>query len=86
MTKQIWKYKLDGVISKIEMPLDAKVLTIQTQNEVPHIWVLVNPENEVETRSFRIVGTGHPFDDTDKKYIGTFQDGPFVWHLFEDVH
>jgi hypothetical protein len=86
MIKQIWKYKLDGVISSIEIPLDGKVLTVQIQNEVPHIWVLVNPENQVETRGFRVVGTGHPFDDTDSKYIGTFQDGPFVWHLFEMVY
>ncbi len=85
MKKQIWKYKLDGVVNDIQIPMEAKVLTVQVQNEVPHIWVLVSPENEVETRKFMVVGTGHPFDDTSMKYIGTFQDGPFVWHLFENV-
>lgn len=85
MIKQIWKYKLDGLISQIQIPIEAKVLTVQTQNEQPHIWALVNPNNEMETRKFTVIGTGHPFDDTNMKYIGTFQDGPFVWHLFENV-
>lgn len=85
MIKQIWKYKLDSVHNEIQIPLDGKVLAVQTQNEIPHIWVLVNSDNEVQTRTFTVVGTGHSFDDTNKKYIGTFQDGPFVWHLFEIV-
>jgi hypothetical protein len=85
MTKQIWKYPLNGIINNIEMPMDAKILTIQTQNDQPQIWALINPMNDLETRKFTIVGTGNPFDDTDAKYIGTFQDVPFVWHLFEIV-
>jgi hypothetical protein len=47
------------------------------------IWAKVSPENELEKRQFLVVGTGHTFDDTDMVYIGTYQDGPFVWHLFE---
>ena len=82
MIKQIWKYKFNY---GIEMPLDAKILTIQTQDGEPTIWALVNPNNELEIRNFRIVGTGNPFDDTNYTYIGTFQDGPFVWHLFEII-
>jgi len=85
MIKQIWKYKLDAVHNEIQIPSDGKVLAVQTQNEIPHIWVLVNSDNEMQTRTFTVVGTGHSFDDTNKKYVGTFQDGPFVWHLFEIV-
>jgi hypothetical protein len=85
MTKQIWKYTLSGIISNIEMPLDAEILTVQLQNGQPTIWALVNSKNELENRNFAIVGTGNPFDDTNHKYIGTFQDSPFVWHLFEIV-
>lgn len=82
MIKQIWKYKLT---SPIEMPLDAKILTIQMQGNEPHIWALVNPKNETETRKFVIIGTGHNFDDNTFKYVNTYQEGPFVWHVFEDV-
>ena len=90
MTKQIWKYPLKGMMTDIQMPMEAKVLTVQIQNDQPTIWAQVNPQNELETRHFTIVGTGHEFNDKDMKYIGTFQDVPgsipFVWHLFEKVH
>lgn len=86
MIKEIWKYSLDGIVSEIEMPMEAKVLTVQLQNGKPHIWTLVNSENDMEIRKFTIVGTGNPFDVSNMKYIGTFQDTPFVWHLFENVH
>jgi hypothetical protein len=86
MVKQIWKYKVENVI---EMPLDAEILDVQLQNGQMFnacIWAKVNPENELEKRKFVVIGTGHSFDDTNHKYIGTYQDGPFVWHLFEDVN
>jgi hypothetical protein len=85
MTKQIWKYPLNGIISNVEIPMDAEILTVQLQNGQPTIWALVNPKNELESRNFTIVGTGNPFDDTNHQYIGTFQIEPFVWHLFEIV-
>ena len=86
MIKQIWKYKVENII---EMPKGAEILSVQIQNGQMFnacIWVKVNPENELEKRKFVVIGTGHSFDDTNMKYIGTYQDGPFVWHLFEDVN
>ena len=81
MMKQIWKYTVDNII---EIPKGAEVLTVQIQNAFnPCIWVKVNPENELEKRQFAVIGTGQSFDDTNYKYIGTYQDAPFVWHLFE---
>lgn len=81
--KQIWKFKVDNVI---EMPKGAEILTVQLQDSFNAcIWAVVDPENETENRIFEVVGTGHKFDDTNKKYIGTWQDCMFVWHLFEVV-
>jgi len=85
MIKQIWKYKVENVI---EMPKEAEILSVQIQNGQMFnacIWVKVNPENELEKREFEVIGTGHSFEDSNKQYIGTYQDGPFVWHLFENV-
>ena len=85
MVKQIWKYKLENII---EMPKGAEILTVQIQNGKSFdtcIWAKVTPDNELEKRRFVVIGTGHSFDDTNYKYIGTYQDSPFVWHLFEDV-
>ena len=83
MAKQIWKYSLENII---EMPKGAEILTIDIQNGQmfnAQMWVKVNTENEMEKRMFEVIGTGQNFDDTNKKYIGTYQEGPFVWHVFE---
>jgi hypothetical protein len=81
--KRIYKYELkDG--RGVEMPIGAKVLTIQTQNGLPYIWALVDTDVECDFRYFTIVGTGHDFPEADDfTYINTIQDGPFVWHIFE---
>ena len=83
MAKQIWKYSLENII---EMPKGAEILTIDIQNGQmfnAQMWVKVDTENEMEKRMFEVIGTGQNFDDTNKKYVGTYQDGPFVWHVFE---
>jgi hypothetical protein len=83
MAKQIWKYSLENVI---EMPKGAEILMIDIQNGQmfnAQMWVKVDTENEMEKRMFEVIGTGQNFDDTNKKYVGTYQDGPFVWHVFE---
>ena len=86
----IWKYKLDQT-GKIEMPTDAEILCIQVQRGEPHIWALVNPENKLETRKFKVYGTGHPCPEDPGIYVGTFQlndielgTGCMVLHVFED--
>jgi hypothetical protein len=83
MIKQIRKYELENII---EMPKGAEILSVQIQNGEMFnecIWAKVNPENELEKRQFELIGTGHKFDDTNKEYIGTYHNGPFVCHLFE---
>jgi len=68
----------------IEMPIGAKFLSIQSQDGKPVMWFLVNAAMSKEFRRFRVIGTGQEFniDQTDQ-YLGTFQIGGFVGHLFE---
>lgn len=91
MIKVIWKYdwkyelKHKG-IQKIEMPIDAEILTVQMQMDCLVLWALVNSENKTEERTFEIFGTGiHISKDIPRKYIGTFQTqgGYLVFHVFE---
>lgn len=87
--KTIWKFplpELTGDIS-IRMPVGAQVLRFEHQvgTELPSIWALVDPENDVEDRQFSLFGTGHPVPDNGLVHLGTCQHGPFVWHLFEAV-
>lgn len=86
MEKTIWKFQIEpNDIIKVDMPIGAEVLTVQTQFEQPCIWAIVNPKAKTETRTFRMADTGHPVNENVKKYIGTFQlmSGQLIFHLFE---
>jgi hypothetical protein len=91
MSKVIWKYPLEVRDSNvIKMPEGAKILCVQTQNNIPCIWAIVDAEESLENRFFRIVGTGQFLQKEYldyKEYIGTFQldNGLLVFHLFEDM-
>lgn len=84
MKNSIWKFTLviedEQVIS---VPIRSKPLTVQMQNGVPVLWVLVYPEIE-HMKDLKIIthGTGHTFPDEDITYIGTYQNGGFVGHVF----
>ena len=91
MTKQIWKFAIDPNETLVEIPKDAEILTIQTQNETPYIWALVNPENARELRFFEVYADGqdiHCDMGIERKYLNTFQlhGGSLVFHLFERVN
>ena len=79
--KQIWKFEIKE--GSIRMPVGANILSVQSQGGRGMIWALVDPNAEDEPRWFAVVGTGEPFDETNMTYIGTYQESPFVWHLFE---
>lgn len=84
--KTIWKFELTITDEQIiNMPRGGQILTIQTQNEVPCIWALVDPINSKEIVTIHIFGTGHPIrDNFNGKYIGTFQlqGGSLIFHVF----
>lgn len=87
---KIFKYKASLFDSFIlEMPEGAKILSVQTQNNIPFIWALVNPSAPLRKRTFRLAGTGHEIRETLKQldFIDTFQmaDGRLVFHVFEVV-
>ncbi len=92
-TTKIYKYQLETADKQeIEMPVFAKVLTVQTQNEIPCLWVEVDAEEtDMETRYFKIFGTGESITrdrpNDMYRYIGTYQllGGSFVGHVFEHI-
>lgn len=83
--KSIWKYELSVTDAQlVSMPADASILCVQMQRGKPCLWVLVEETARREKRAFCIFGTGNHFTaGPHAEYIGTFQDGPLVWHLFE---
>lgn len=94
MTAVIWKYRLEGANRELEMPIGATIVHVGMQREygqeglnyeVPTFWAIVNPENDLEVRSFHLAGTGITLPGGVVKYHGTVMDGAFVWHLMEVV-
>jgi hypothetical protein len=81
----VWKFQIEMKDKfEIEMPRDAELLYVATQNETPCLWARVVPERTREARRFRLCGTGHEID-MDCRPVGSFmlQGGAFVFHLFE---
>lgn len=80
---KIYKYQLQTATTQsVYMPLGAQILSIQTQNEIICIWVMVEEHKPQVQRVFQIVGTGQGFDQN-RKYLATVQLGSYVWHIFE---
>lgn len=86
--KSIWKFLLNSDSTTILlMPKDAKILSIQIQNDRPVMWVMVDTDSEFEKRRFEPIMTGQEFEinRSDQRYIGTYQmlRGMYVVHVFE---
>ena len=79
----IWKYDVPnpGAVMEIEMPMRAEFLSLQVQHGKPVMWWRVSEASPRALRRFVCVGTGHEADES-HKYIGTYLDGAYVWHVF----
>lgn len=74
---------------RLELPFGAKFLSAEIQQNggglgQPTMWAEVESDNTTSPRYFAIRGTGHALDfGRPAFFLATFQQGPFVWHLFE---
>jgi len=84
VNKAIWKYQFNVEDDFfLEIPDGWEFLSVQLQNGVACMWLLVTPEFTKKFFHFRVIGTGHEHDSKYfGKYLGTFLTGPYVWHLF----
>ncbi len=85
MSVQILKYTIQIVDRPtLTLPASAKILSVQMQNGVPCVWALVDPGTPEHTRVLELYVTGEEISQArGLAFIGTFQDGPYVGHLFE---
>lgn len=90
MKRVIWKFQLKITdVQDIKIPHGSILLSVQTQDETPCLWVLVyNTEAEKEVIRFRTIGTGNTISDEDfdpRDFLGTYQmdGGRFVGHVFQ---
>lgn len=93
MTDMLWankrtvlKYPLSSLMDKgsevVEMPADARIILVDRQHGVPTLWAEVGLDHDMERRLFVLYGTGQKIDDNDV-WVGSFQDPPYVWHVYE---
>lgn len=68
----------------IEAPADAKVVLIGAQGNRVCVWLEIETTKPTARRLFSMYGTGHPIPDS-AVHVGSFQDGSFVWHIYERV-
>jgi len=85
--RTIYKYEVGRGTNVIEMPIGARVLTVQSQYGKAFIWALIDTVNiDHVPRRFEAFETGESLGKTEFQYIGTFQldGGSSIYHLFED--
>jgi hypothetical protein len=72
---------------KLELPLGARVLSVQNQRGVLALWFEFEPGQKRRTeRVFKVVETGERFDaSVNSVYLGTvqFDEGNYVVHVYE---
>ena len=84
---QIWKFPLNVTdLQSHPIPEGAQLLAVQTQDDMPQLWALVDEKAPIVHRNFATYGTGNPMPDGDPGvYVGTYQirGGALVFHVFE---
>lgn len=86
--RTIWKFELNRLhASTIDLPVLSVPRFVVMQEEW-HLMLLVDLDpsiEQTELRTFLVLGTGHKIPPG-AQYVGTCQDGSFVWHVYEDVN
>jgi hypothetical protein len=80
----IHKYTLDVAPRvSIPMPLGARILSVQVQENELRVWALVDPSQKLCTQIFQVCRTGGPVDThPGYRFIDTVQLNWAVWHIF----
>lgn len=84
--KTIYKYPIQVLDAQpVRIPAGAQILCVQTQQEQPCLWAMVNTDNAPEARHILTRGTGQRLTEQEGRYIGTYQlrGGALVFHVFE---
>jgi len=82
--KAIWKQVLDRADKQVvKLPVGAQILDVQIQKGSWCLWYICSVESPLSDRYIAIYGTGSEVETLSGAYIGTIQDGPLVFHVFE---
>lgn len=87
MKRVIYKYPIPFFPEqKLRLSQAAEVIHVGMQEGTITLWAMVDTDAPTENITIRIYGTGHEIDPNLVLYpLGTVFDGPYVWHVFEDI-
>lgn len=81
----VFKYPLKNLSKNtLEIPKYAKYLRVAMQNGNPFLWAEIDTDMPKVLRVFQVCATGQPIPDG-FLHVGSFEDGMFIWHLYEEV-
>jgi hypothetical protein len=82
--KTIYKYPIEiKDQQKIQVHLDCKFLYAGLDNNnTPCVWAEVDTESQKFWRVINIFGTGNPMPNPVGQYLNSFNQNPFVWHVY----
>ena len=79
----VWKFRIVIDDQTVRMPAHARVICVGLDPEnLPCIWAEVISENSLVDFSVFVTGTGHAVPEGDNRHVGSFIQGPFVWHVW----
>ncbi len=84
--KTIYKYEIPIGGGEVNLPDDAKILSVGAQGKSLFLWAEVSPERSEYPRHIEVFGTGHQITydvGISREFIGTAFMGPLVWHVYE---
>ena len=82
--KRVYKYPIPTRKSKFSLllPEGFKFLRVSFQAEQLQLWAEVMDGAKTIQLDFQVFGTGHDIPPG-SKYLTTYDDGPFVFHLYQ---
>lgn len=80
----IWKYEIPREHEfELLLPVGYEFLHVQCMpNGLAYVWARVSSDVERTPVAMALVGTGWEIPPEAVNYIGTFNQGMYVWHLF----
>ena len=82
--RTIYKYQIVFGKFNVWLPKDHKIIKVDYQKDMgPYFWALINQDSPQSGYTFEVLGTGQSIPNN-YIYAGTWQEPPFVWHLFQE--
>lgn len=79
--RRVLKYPL-GHSTQLSLPDGWWVVRVALQNGLPFVWIEREREGEEHPVSLEVFATGQDIPEC-ARWLGTWEDGPFIWHLYE---